>query len=165
MKHEAGTARQQVANPGSLIYSFQFSSVQYNRSHYEHPTSAHAYNKILLVPFLEDAFAEAKSRFSSILGKDQWKVAFVNSKSSVEEVRTIVAKSMEKYESQKALSKSKKWLRSFSQKVEIYGDVLDVLVQHHPQYVALVWGAMKFLFTVCMIVHLESSLDKLIVDD
>ena len=26
---------------------------------------------------------------------------------------------------------------------------MDVLVQHHPEYVALAWGTFKFLFTVC----------------
>ena len=25
---------------------------------------------------------------------------------------------------------------------------MDVIVQHHPEYVALAWGAMKFLFKV-----------------
>ncbi|KAH8754146.1 hypothetical protein F5883DRAFT_431732 [Diaporthe sp. PMI_573] len=27
-----------------------------------------------------------------------------------------------------------------------YGSVLDVLVQHHPEYTSLIWGAMKILF-------------------
>lgn len=30
----------------------------------------------------------------------------------------------------------------------VYSDVLDVLAQHHPEYVSLVWGAFKFVFVV-----------------
>lgn len=29
-----------------------------------------------------------------------------------------------------------------------YSNVLDVLVQHHPEYVSLAWGALKFVFVV-----------------
>ncbi|KAH7311323.1 hypothetical protein B0I35DRAFT_437900 [Stachybotrys elegans] len=44
-------------------------------------------------------------------------------------------------------SKAVQWLRKAAEKIDYYSNVLDVLVQHHPEYVALVWGAMKFLFT------------------
>jgi hypothetical protein len=29
-----------------------------------------------------------------------------------------------------------------------YSQVLDALAQHHPEYVALVWGTLKFLLVV-----------------
>lgn len=35
-----------------------------------------------------------------------------------------------------------------SQRLLYYGNIMDVLVQHHPEYVSLVWGAMKFIFGV-----------------
>ncbi|ETS84851.1 hypothetical protein PFICI_02876 [Pestalotiopsis fici W106-1] len=54
---------------------------------------------------------------------------------------------MSKYNSSQTHSKAKAWLRKFSSKVKIYGDILDVFVQHHPEYVSLVWGAMKLVFT------------------
>ena len=41
-----------------------------------------------------------------------------------------------------------RWLASFSSRVCYYGNIMDVLVQHHPEYVSLAWGAMKFLFVV-----------------
>ena len=31
-----------------------------------------------------------------------------------------------------------------------YGNIFDVFAQHHPEYVALAWGAMKFLFVVSL---------------
>ena len=33
-------------------------------------------------------------------------------------------------------------------RVQYYGNVMDVLVQHHPEYVSLAWGTMKFFFVV-----------------
>ncbi|KAH9236311.1 hypothetical protein K456DRAFT_1748785 [Colletotrichum gloeosporioides 23] len=43
-------------------------------------------------------------------------------------------------------SKATKWLQRLSTNIHHYSNILDVLVQHHPEYVSLVWGAMKFLF-------------------
>ncbi|KAK4198766.1 hypothetical protein QBC40DRAFT_283226 [Triangularia verruculosa] len=50
-----------------------------------------------------------------------------------------------KYESRKS-GKAYIWLEKLSNRVVYYGTVLDVLVQHNPEYVSLVWGAFKFLF-------------------
>lgn len=52
------------------------------------------------------------------------------------------------YESKRSNSSARKWLQKFSRRVTHYSNILDVFVQHHPEYVALVWGAMKFLFLV-----------------
>jgi hypothetical protein len=38
--------------------------------------------------------------------------------------------------------------RSLSATISHYGAIMDVLVQHHPEYVSLAWGAFKFLFLV-----------------
>ncbi|KAL8785539.1 MAG: hypothetical protein Q9213_003287 [Squamulea squamosa] len=46
----------------------------------------------------------------------------------------------------KAYAKAKVWLKSLSARVVHYGNILDVLVQHHPEYVALAWGTFKILF-------------------
>lgn len=40
------------------------------------------------------------------------------------------------------------WLSKFSSRARFYSNIIDVLVQHHPEYVSLAWGAMKFLFVV-----------------
>ncbi|KAK0744482.1 hypothetical protein B0T21DRAFT_357894 [Apiosordaria backusii] len=50
-----------------------------------------------------------------------------------------------KYESRKS-GKAYTWLEKLSSRVVYYGTVLDVLVQHNPEYVSLVWGTFKFLF-------------------
>jgi hypothetical protein len=40
-----------------------------------------------------------------------------------------------------------------------YANIFDVLAQHHPEYVALAWGAMKFLFVA--ILNHESAIANL----
>ena len=42
----------------------------------------------------------------------------------------------------------KQSLERLSARIMYYGKVMDTLAQHHPEYVALVWGAMKFVLTV-----------------
>ncbi|KAK8038644.1 hypothetical protein PG993_007055 [Apiospora rasikravindrae] len=66
---------------------------------------------------------------------------------------------MKQYSSSHSDSKAKRWLHSFAQKVTFYGGVLDVFVQHHPEFVALAWGAMKLLFTSVM--NHEKTIGKL----
>ncbi|RTE80427.1 hypothetical protein BHE90_005043 [Fusarium euwallaceae] len=53
---------------------------------------------------------------------------------------------MAKYEAEAGSSKTRKWLQRFSETICHYNQVLDIFVQHHPEYVALVWGTMKLLF-------------------
>jgi hypothetical protein len=40
------------------------------------------------------------------------------------------------------------WLAKVSSRIMHYSQALDMLAQHHPEYVALVWGAMKFVLMV-----------------
>jgi len=97
---------------------------------------------------VENAFAEAQLKFAAGLNPNGKSTNIVNSAASLEDVRAVVDQAMQKYEAGKTGTKARKWLHSFSQRVKLYGTVLDVMVQHHPEYVSLVWGAMKFLFTV-----------------
>ncbi|ETS73986.1 hypothetical protein PFICI_13852 [Pestalotiopsis fici W106-1] len=39
----------------------------------------------------------------------------------------------------------KAWIRGLSKRILYYGQVLDTLSQHHPEYVSLVWGMVKFV--------------------
>lgn len=71
---------------------------------------------------------------------------------SLYDVLAVVEKASDKY-SNNTPSKTRVWLQKFSQRVGHYGHILDVLVQHHPQYVALAWGAMKLLFLVSAVGH------------
>ena len=97
---------------------------------------------------LNEAFRDAQIRFAKELSHDQRKIDLVKSQKCCQEIHNMVTTAMEQYRSSRSGSKAKKWLHSFAQKVTFYSGVLDVFVQHHPEYVALVWGAMKLLFTV-----------------
>ncbi|KAI1111945.1 hypothetical protein F5Y14DRAFT_287331 [Nemania sp. NC0429] len=59
-------------------------------------------------------------------------------------VETIL-EAQSKYES-RPNSKAYTWLEKLSGRIAYYGGTLDVVVQHHPEYVSLAWGAFKFLF-------------------
>lgn len=41
-----------------------------------------------------------------------------------------------------------RWLRGLLSRVMYYGRVFDMLSNHHPEYVALVWGLIKFVLMV-----------------
>ncbi|GAP85126.1 hypothetical protein SAMD00023353_2200570 [Rosellinia necatrix] len=105
------------------------------------------------------AFHEARLKFLS--GNNHHREIFnsINSQSGPEDVLAIVAECMKKYEARRKSPTARTWLREFSQRVNFYGNILDVLVQHHPEYVSLAWGAMKFLF-VGVINH-EKTVERL----
>lgn len=79
--------------------------------------------------------------------KDQEKLLLVNTH-RIEDVQEVVLSSLAKYETKHESSKARKWLQRTSEMICHYGTILDVFVQHHPEYVSLVWGFMKLLFIV-----------------
>ncbi|KIW46704.1 uncharacterized protein PV06_02352 [Exophiala oligosperma] len=42
--------------------------------------------------------------------------------------------------------KARRWLNTFADRVVYYGNIIDVLVQHHPEYASLAWGLFKLIF-------------------
>ena len=66
---------------------------------------------------------------------------------TIDDLVQAVTAAKDKYEFKKT-SKTWRSLSSFSARVKYYGAVMDVLAQHHPEYVSLAWGTLKFLFTV-----------------
>jgi hypothetical protein len=70
---------------------------------------------------------------------------------SLQDVVDAVAMAHRRYEKEHTKSKARRCITEFSKRLCYYGNVMDVLVQHHPEYVALVWGAMKLIFSVCLL--------------
>lgn len=95
-----------------------------------------------------EAFESAKLHFEQSNSLDTNEKAFVTSSSCIEYVQQIVFESLAKYEAKREFSKPRKWLQKASESICHYAIVLDVFIQHHPEYVALVWGTMKLLFIV-----------------
>ncbi|KAL8741988.1 MAG: hypothetical protein Q9190_005469 [Brigantiaea leucoxantha] len=56
----------------------------------------------------------------------------------------------------RAKAKTQLWLVGLSEKLVHYGNIFDVMVQHHPEYVSLAWGTFKLLF-VAITNHAETA--------
>ena len=73
---------------------------------------------------------------------------WLKKKHTIADVEEEVTKAQERYNLRSKDSKIRKWLSRVSSGVLYYGRILDVLVQHHPEYVSLAWGTTKLLFVV-----------------
>lgn len=83
------------------------------------------------------------------LKKDQYEQICLGNARSIQDVQQIVNGAKSKYESSDGRKQTvQKWLRRISAQTMHYAAVLDALAQHHPEYVALAWGAVKFVINV-----------------
>lgn len=103
------------------------------------------------MPFLvdEEAFSRAIQKLKEALADGKVDDVVFTDNTDMKTIMSVVDTNLKKYNSRKQ-SKAWKWLRRLSQRVVVYGKVLDVLVQHHPEYVTLAWGTFKLLFMVCL---------------
>ncbi|KAL1592712.1 hypothetical protein SLS60_011128 [Paraconiothyrium brasiliense] len=95
-------------------------------------------------------FEESLTKFKKKLGSHSTKRARIDAfkAATLQDVVDEVTKARTIYEKKTGDSRLRKNLVSLSQRVAYYGKVLDVMVQHHPEYVSLAWGAMKLVFGV-----------------
>lgn len=75
--------------------------------------------------------------------------------SSIQDVLNILAESQQRYQASKlkrwkAVSKAATWWKALSLRMTQYEKVIDSLVSSNPEYAGLIWGAMRFLFTVTL---------------
>jgi len=66
----------------------------------------------------------------------------------MQDVKAAADDAQKAYEARSRKSKAQLHLAAFSSRVMYYGVIMDTLSQHHPEYVSLAWGAVKFLFVV-----------------
>lgn len=102
---------------------------------------------------LADVFREAKKAFEDTLCENEDDRSWISGRASIKDVLEVVNDAQNVYHGKRA-SKAWKWLTQFSSRVTYYSSILDVMVQHHPEYAALAWGAMKLLFVVSMFLRL-----------
>lgn len=98
--------------------------------------------------------------FKSELSKDKTKLKWIaDSKcSSLADILVSVTEARLQYEARKGDSKIRETLSDLSSKIHHYGAIMDVLVQHHPEYTSLAWGAMKVLFVVSIAKIFEATI-------
>ncbi|KAK7994555.1 hypothetical protein PG991_016143, partial [Apiospora marii] len=65
---------------------------------------------------------------------------------NMEDIHSIVQSCLAQYTAKRGSSKTRQWLSRLSSRINYYGNIMDVLVSHNPEYVALAWGTFKFLF-------------------
>lgn len=94
----------------------------------------------------QDAFQEATTFFQKHLSQDE--CSWLQDHTSIEDIQAMVQSAKTKYENACGKGKIQKWLAKLSGRIMYYGAVLDTLAQHHPEYVALAWGAFKIIFVV-----------------
>ncbi|KAF4456029.1 hypothetical protein F53441_1750 [Fusarium austroafricanum] len=99
------------------------------------------------VDIAQEAFEAVKKHFEQSNSLSSEEKALLERKSSLQDVEKAVSDAFAKYEANNEASKTRKWLQKASESICHYGTILDVFVQHHPEYVALAWGLMKLLFT------------------
>jgi hypothetical protein len=96
----------------------------------------------------QKAFDEAVTLFGSKLsnGASGAKWLSATKATSITDIIDCVKDARSIYEMRRGSSKVRDSLSRFSERVHHYGNIMDVLVQHHPEYVSLAWGTMKLLF-------------------
>jgi hypothetical protein len=108
------------------------------------------------------AYETALSYITTELPLSDRDAILASRKNTVRDVQIAVLEAQKTYEVKTSKNKVQKWLRRLSARVMYYGGILDVLSQHHPEYVSLAWGAMKFVFIVSTSPHfteIELELD------
>jgi hypothetical protein len=73
---------------------------------------------------------------------------WLSGSNTIFDVEQAVISAKQKYEKKSPKSRARKWLSSCSSRLMYYSVIMDTLSQHHPEYVSLAWGAIKFLFIV-----------------
>ncbi|KAK2730732.1 hypothetical protein CKAH01_09355 [Colletotrichum kahawae] len=94
----------------------------------------------------EDAFRAVQKYFQQSGTLTSEEETLVTGCHSMKDIQGLVTAALEKYEASKASSKTRGWLQKTSEIICHYGTILDVFVQHHPEYVSLAWGTMKLVF-------------------
>lgn len=94
-----------------------------------------------------NAFRAAAERFTDLVAKDQKNGIEVKGDFRLGDIYQMVVDAKSSYDTGSLTSsKAAKWLQRLSISIHHYSNIFDVLIQHHPEYVALAWGAMKLLF-------------------
>jgi hypothetical protein len=103
------------------------------------------------------AFEEGLRFFQIKLTADPKKRNATLMVTKLQDVLDGVSKAQSLYETKRSESKTRKCIVAFSKRVHYYGNVMDVVVQHHPEYASLAWGAMKIVFGVRDMLHVSQK--------
>ncbi|KAK1753317.1 hypothetical protein QBC47DRAFT_388193 [Echria macrotheca] len=66
--------------------------------------------------------------------------------STIDEVLAAVQDAQREYHMSRGKGKAWKWITRLSSRILFYAEVMDVMSEHHPEYVSLAWGLVKLVF-------------------
>jgi hypothetical protein len=109
---------------------------------------------ILVRDIAQEAYVAARAFIEKELSGDHEapSVILYDSK-SMEDVCQCIGHLQAQYEQKINGEKTRKWLGECAARIVYYSRALDLLSQHYPEYVSLVWGTMKFVFMACIPNH------------
>ncbi|KAK8016591.1 hypothetical protein PG993_014780 [Apiospora rasikravindrae] len=93
----------------------------------------------------QEAYQEGFKIFASELSSDPSKLHQAESPATLATVREAVLQAQSTYIANKKGQKIKDRLGKLVSLLSHYGNIIEVFAQHHPEYVALAWGAIKLL--------------------
>jgi hypothetical protein len=98
----------------------------------------------------EVAFTQARDEFEKKYTTDLRKKRRLESLSatSLDDILVVVENARRHYDKDQSGSRLRRYMEQISERIHYYGNIMDVFVQHHPEYVSLAWGTMKLLFGV-----------------
>lgn len=67
----------------------------------------------------------------------------------MEDLLKAVETAQEEYHGRRTDSAVGRCMVQLAERIHYYGNIMDVLSQHHPEFTSLAWGAMKLLVGVC----------------
>lgn len=116
------------------------------------------------VEIVKQAYGRALDFHRLTFGPDATSTSWISNSSSIQDVLDVLAATRARYEAKsskrwRSVAVVVSWWKLMSSRMMQYERVVDTLVSSNPEYAALVWGAMKFLFTVT--IHHEEVSSKL----
>ncbi|KAK4220534.1 hypothetical protein QBC38DRAFT_540507 [Podospora fimiseda] len=97
-------------------------------------------------PTLHLHFPLKMDQFYIPINDDQHQKVTIPDSTSIQDIQTVIKNSLTRYSDKHKFPKARKWLSRTLATIHHYANIFDAFVQHHPEYVAVAWGAMKFIF-------------------
>jgi hypothetical protein len=144
-----------VNNNVQLVFGFSFTVKSFSSL----PTTLDLTNRTRPNAFdpATSAFEEGLRIFRTKLTADPKKRDATLVVTTLQDVLDEVSEAQSQYETKRLESRTRKCIVAFSKRVHYYGNVMDVVVQHHPEYASLAWGAMKIVFGVRDMLHVSQK--------
>lgn len=99
----------------------------------------------------EASFRSALKSIKDEFADDQKALEIIDSKTTIEDIQATIARIKKSYDERPGRwQATRDILRAVSERVIYYGNIFDILAQHHPEYVSLAWGTLKFVLMVRM---------------